>query len=278
MYGTPENTYQQQNNNYQQQPAQQPVSMSLDSVMQGGTPSAFGKNDPIGTSVEGDIVSIEAQQQTDFTTNRPLFYPNGNPKPQVVIHLKTNLHDPEREFDDGMRAVYVKGYNIASLRQASQQAGRGNFPHVGDHLKATFSSTRPAQQRGYNDAKLYTYVVTPGDPGKAALEAAMTAPQPEPQAQQGDAWGQPATQPQQQAYGQPQYGVAQPQRQDCVTPQQAAQILQLKAVGKAPQEIAGMMGLTLQQVLAVSDAANPSAHAGSEQTDPAFTDVGNRRQ
>ena len=61
--------------------------------MQGGAPSAFSKDDPIGTSVEGEIVEIRAEQQTDFTTGEPLFYPNGKAKPQVVIHLQTSLQD-----------------------------------------------------------------------------------------------------------------------------------------------------------------------------------------
>lgn len=257
MYGN-QNQYQQQNNFQQPQQSQQPAApMSLDSVMQGGTPSAFAKNDPIGTSVSGEITSIEAQQQTDFTTGEPLFYPNGNPKPQVVIHLKTSLHDQNREYDDGIRAVYVKGYNIANLRAASQQAGVGNFPRVGDQLTATFSSTKPAQQRGYNDAKLYTYTVIPGNPNKSGLEQAMADPyagqQPNamPQTAQGYA---PAPQ-------QPTQAAAQP-----VTPQQTTQILQLKAIGKTPQDIAGMMGLTVEQVLAVGQ----TPQQGGQQPEPEF--------
>lgn len=248
MYG---NNYQQgngfQQNGYQQpQQAQQPVSMSLDSVMQGGTPSAFSKDDQIGASVSGEITSIEAQQQTDFTTGAPLFYPNGNPKPQVVIHLKTSQHDPNREYDDGMRAVYVKGYNLKALKQASQQAGVGDYPRVGDQLTATFSSTQPAKQRGYNDAKLYTYVVVPGNPHKAGLDAAMNDPQAMAQQPAPAAVFAPAPAP--AVYVTPQ----QPANPAAPNPQQTQQILQLKALGKTPQEIAGMMGIDVQQVLAAA--------------------------
>lgn len=58
---------------YRPQQAQQQSaeSLSLDDVMQGGAPSAFSKDDPIGTSVEGEIVEIRAEQQTDFTTGEP---------------------------------------------------------------------------------------------------------------------------------------------------------------------------------------------------------------
>ena len=118
MYGN-QNQYQQQNGFQQPQQAASPVEMSLDSVMQGGSPGLFDKNDPVGTSHQGEITGIEAQQQTDFQTGAPLFYPNGNPKPQVVIHLKTGLRDPERNYDDGVRAFYCKGYSIPNLRAAS---------------------------------------------------------------------------------------------------------------------------------------------------------------
>ena len=159
-----------------QQAQQQPTeALSLDDVMQGGAPSAFSKDDPIGTSVEGEIVEIRAEQQTDFTTGEPLYYPNGKAKPQVVIHLQTSLQDPDRVGDSGIRGVYVKGYNIGQLRLACRQAGVGDHPNVGDHLKATFARTQPAKTRGYNDAKIYDYVVTPKK--QSDLNAAMNDPQ-----------------------------------------------------------------------------------------------------
>ena len=67
MFGT--NNYgggftQQGGASYRPQQAQQQSaeSLSLDDVMQGGAPSAFSKDDPIGTSVEGEIVEIRAEQ------------------------------------------------------------------------------------------------------------------------------------------------------------------------------------------------------------------------
>ena len=141
MYGN-QNQYQQQNGFQQSQQAASPV----------------------GTSHQGEITGIEAQQQTDFQTGVPLFYPNGNPKPQVVIHLKTGLRDPKRNYDDGVRAFYCKGYSIPNLRAASQQAGVGNFPRVGDTIRITFSETKPSQTRGFADAK----ICAAGDAGPPA--------------------------------------------------------------------------------------------------------------
>lgn len=212
----------------QQQPAE---AMSLDDVMQGGAPSAFSKDDPIGTSVEGEIVEIRAEQQTDFTTGEPLYYPNGKPKPQVVIHLQTTMTDPNRIGDSGIRGVYVKGYNIGQLRLACRQAGVGDHPNVGDHLKATFARTQPAKTRGFNDAKIYDYIVTPKK--TADLTTAMNDPQ------AGMTQQQPAQPVQQVTFSQP----------AGLTAQERQQVLQLKSLGKTPQEIAGLLGKTVDQVV-----------------------------
>jgi DNA-binding CsgD family transcriptional regulator len=236
MFGT--NNYgggftQQGGASYRPQQAQQQSaeSLSLDDVMQGGAPSAFSKDDPIGTSVEGEIVEIRAEQQTDFTTGEPLYYPNGKPKPQVVIHLQTTMTDPNRIGDSGIRGVYVKGYNIGQLRLACRQAGVGDHPNVGDHLKATFARTQPAKTRGFNDAKIYDYIVTPKK--TADLTTAMNDPQ------AGMTQQQPAQPVQQVTFSQP----------AGLTAQERQQVLQLKSLGKTPQEIAGLLGKTVDQVV-----------------------------
>lgn len=238
MFGT--NNYgggftQQGGASYRPQQAQQQSAetLSLDDVMQGGAPSAFSKDDPIGTSVEGEIVEIRAEQQTDFTTGEPLYYPNGKPKPQVVIHLQTTMTDPNRIGDSGIRGVYVKGYNIGQLRLACRQAGVGDHPNVGDRLKATFARTQPAKTRGYNDAKIYDYVVTPKK--TADLTTAMNDPQA----------GQQQYVPQQPAYGQT-ATIGQPAG---LTASDRQTIGQLAAAGKTAQEIAGLLGKPVDQVV-----------------------------
>ena len=192
--------------------------LSLDDVMQGGAPSAFSKNDPLGYSVEGEILDIHAEQQTDFTTGEPLYYPNGKAKPQVVIHIQTTMRDPNRVGDFGSRGIYVKGYNIAQLRVACQRAGIGDYPRVGDHLKATFANTRPSQTRGYNDAKIYEYTVTPKR--ESDLAATMTTENVQ-------------SQPVQQGLS----------ASDMQT------IGQLAAAGKQPAEIAGLINRPVEQVM-----------------------------
>ena len=241
--------------------------LSLDDVMQGGAPSAFSKNDPLGYSVEGEILDIHAEQQTDFTTGEPLYYPNGKAKPQVVIHIQTTMRDPNRVGDSGSRGIYVKGYNIAQLRVACQRAGIGDYPRVGDHLKATFASTRPSQTRGYNDAKIYEYTVTPKH--ESDLAAAMTTENVQSQPvqaapQHAPAYGAPVTinaqpQPVQHApaYGAPVTINAQPQPVQQGLPASDMQTIgQLAAAGKQPAEIAGLINRPVEQVVNALGAAN----------------------
>ena len=222
--------------------------LSLDDVMQGGAPSAFSKNDPLGYSVEGEILDIHAEQQTDFTTGEPLYYPNGKAKPQVVIHIQTTMRDPNRVGDSGSRGIYVKGYNIAQLRVACQRAGIGDYPRVGDHLKATFASTRPSQTRGYNDAKIYEYTVTPKR--ESDLAAAMTTENVQSQPVQADPQQDPA-------YGAPVTINAQPQPvQQGLSASDMQTIGQLAAAGKQPAEIAGLINRPVEQVMNALGAAS----------------------
>lgn len=150
--------------------------------------------------------------------------------------MQTSLQDPDRVGDSGIRGVYVKGYNIGQLRLACRQAGVGDHPNVGDRLKATFARTQPAKTRGYNDAKIYDYVVTPKK--QSDLSAAMNDPQ---AGQQQYA----PQQPQQSAYGQP-TTIGQPAG---LTASDRQTISQLAAAGKTAQEIAGLLGKPADQVI-----------------------------
>lgn len=199
---------------------------SLDQVMAGGTPSAFDKDDPINTSVNGSITSIEARQQTDFDSGQPKFFDDGRPMMQVVIHLQTTMNDPSNLADDGQRAIYVKGKNIGNLRAAAQKAVGANFPAVGDGLTVTYVGDDEPKRRGYRGAKLYSFQITKG---AGALDQAMQqAPA------QAQAPSNPAAsymQPQQQM---PAQQPAAPQQQPSVN---VNQIRQLATLGKSPEEI-----------------------------------------
>lgn len=135
-----------------------------------------------------------------------------------------------------------------AYRLAMRKAGI-NRPKPGDRMRATYKGLGQPIARGLSAPKMYEYEFTRlDDVDRFAM-----------QDQQPPASGQ-TTQP---AYRQPQQaGYAQP-AQPRVDVQQ---ILQLKQLGKSPQEIAGMLGLTVEQVIA---AANGQAQ-GSENASDAF--------
>ncbi|KFI51718.1 hypothetical protein [Bifidobacterium biavatii] len=235
-------------------PAQSVALPSLDQMMSGGIPSAFGKNDPIGISVTGEILDIHADQQRDFDSKAPLFWDDGNPRMMIVITLQTALHDPMIQFDDGKRRIYVKqGHQSTALAQAARMAGVGNYPRVGDTLTATFSGTTPAKKRGYNDAKNYTYQVKPTDPNKAGLDAVMGQADPYQSAPQQSA-------PAQQLQG----SFAQPAMPQQPLPQvDAQQILQLRAVGKSLPEIQTLTGAPVAEINRILDQASQQQQPGT---------------
>lgn len=208
---------------------QQPVVLpTLAQVMAGGTPSFFQREDPIGTSVTGTVESIEAQQQRDMDTQEPKWFDNGQPMMQVVIHVATNLRDNTIPGDDGVRAVYVKGKNLGTLRQASRIVGR-DFPHVGDGFTATYTANGEAKKRGWNPPKLYSYEIVPNQ--TQVTQAMSATPQ-----QTATPASQPARRPvvQQPTFQQPQVN--------------AVQIQQLAAAGRSALEIAGFLGIPEQTV------------------------------
>lgn len=276
------NNYQPQQYGYGQQPQQAPAAKlsSIDDLLSGsGAKAFFNADSQIGASVTGVVDLVETVQAHDFQSKQPAFWNDGRPQMQIHIVLQTTLRDPSVDDDDGRRSLWIKGWGIQlkAFREACKQAG-GNPPKNGDTMTATFSGLG---ERGNapQAPKVYEYRIVPANGVNALVNPQQPVQQAAAQPQQGyyqpvqqSDYSQP--QPQQQQPPQSPFGVwsataQQPIQQPQVAqPQQMAvnpqQVLQLKAAGKAPQEIAGLLGTTLQQVLAITDAANPMAHSGSE--------------
>ena len=137
-----------------------------------GSPSAFDKNDPVGTTVTGTIAEKPVvAQQTDIQTGKPLEWDNGDPKLQLIVTLQTSLRTSDD--DDGLRRVYVKGSTKSGCRSlhdavatAVKESGAKGL-EVGGTLAVTFIGTEPSQTKGFNDRKLYSATYVP----PAAVEA-----------------------------------------------------------------------------------------------------------
>jgi hypothetical protein len=110
----------------------------------------------IGAQVSGFICAKpEKQQQRDFDTGQPKYWPNSTePMWQVRVILQTEERDPEVEEDDGRRAIYVKGNMRNAVQKALTQAGVGGLAVGGKLLVKYMSDDKPAR-KGLNGAKLY---------------------------------------------------------------------------------------------------------------------------
>lgn len=153
----------------------------LDDILSGGAKNPFGRdaegNDaPVGTSVTGTITNIAKRQVTDINTKEPQNWPDGNPKEQAVITLKTEQKVDEE--DNGERSVYIKlwGLQKQALKEASQ-AAKG-VPEVGDTFTATFVGLGKRTNPAFNPPKIYKYEIKKGSPLESSLGVQTVNAQP----------------------------------------------------------------------------------------------------
>ena len=151
---------------------------TADQFLTGGSLSA--KFEKIGDTVSGVICEPPTvQQQTDFTSGAPQFWPDGNPKVQLAVTLQTDQHDPTQADDDGRRRVYIKNQMRQAVVEALRKANAKAL-EVGGTLTVTYSADGVAKQRGFNAPKQYTVQYQP----PAVNEQAAFLSTPEPAQQQ----------------------------------------------------------------------------------------------
>ena len=254
----------------QQPQAQAPSAKleSLDELLSGsGAKSFFNADSQPGATVTGVLDLIETSQMRDFQTKQPAYWNDGRPQMQIHIVLQTTLRDPSIEDDDGRRSLWIKGWGIQlkAFREACRQAGV-KAPKAGDSMSATFTGLG---ERGNapQPPKVYAYQITPSNSVAQLVNPQPAAP-PQPayqQAPQQYAPQQPVQQqmPVQQAPQQPTAPQYTQQPAPVQSPQASVQqIQQLRSLGKTDQEIAGLLGVTGQQISQIAG----SPVTGSEDT------------
>lgn len=166
----------------------------LDQAFQGSGRSIFTKDTPPGTTITGTITDAAMKQVTKFGSTEPDYFQSGDPKMQVILTLKTDLHDDVD--DDGTRAAYIKlwGSQKAALAKAIETAGCAKASQIlipGTIFKATFhgKETRASKNGSFTE-NVYSYQLQKGAPAgidQAIAQPAVAATQVAPAA--------PATQP-----------------------------------------------------------------------------------
>lgn len=115
-----------------------------------------------GDTVTGDITEIEDRQQTEFSTDEPLFWDDAKTRPRMmtVITLDTV---------DGKRRLFIKGkYLEAAMNDAVDAAGTDG-PAVGGTLTVTYTGDGEPAKGSMFPPKLYAATYTPPvKPGETA--------------------------------------------------------------------------------------------------------------
>lgn len=134
----------------------------------GGASASFPT---IGTTVSGQIVSEpKVQQQIDPATKEGKVWKNGDPMMQIVVALQTTERNPQRDGDDGIRNLYVKGAMLKTVREAVAQTGARGL-EVGGTLTVTYVADGEKTNPAFAPPKLYTAQYRP--PAGAAANAML---------------------------------------------------------------------------------------------------------
>lgn len=139
-----------------------------------------------GATITGTVKTAPYEkQQTKYGTSEPDYWPNGDPKMQVLVHLATDQRvDAD---DDGDRTLYVSSSRMKrAIGEAMRNAGAKDI-EVGGSLTVTYTGPDPASKNPANPAKLYTAsYMPPASPlaQQATAPAQPAAPAPQPVAQQ----------------------------------------------------------------------------------------------
>lgn len=150
-----------------------------DVLFGGGTPAAQFKSP--GDTFAGPITKLEAVQARKFgKDNKPTdeldTWPNGDPKMQAVVTLRTDHRDPSDPSDEGDRKVYIASrFMQAAVREAVKRAGKRSLD-IGGILRVTFTHEERQAESGLN-AKMYEVDYTPVSAAAANQALGVTSAQ-----------------------------------------------------------------------------------------------------
>lgn len=140
------------------------MSIDVNDLLTAGEKIPGAKFEKIGDKVVGSIVSAEARQCMKFGTTDLDYWPQGDPKMQVVVTLQTDERDAAIEDDDGKRRLHAK--KPGNMLSAIVAALAGNRLEVGGRLAVMFTGEEPSQKG--NPTKLYQAAYQPPAANAAA--------------------------------------------------------------------------------------------------------------
>lgn len=142
------------------------------------------KFETIGAKITGTVKSAPRErQQTKYGTQEPDFWPNGDPKMQILVDLQTTERADAN--DDGERTLYVASKNLKNaIGAAIRESGAPDLA-PGGVLTVSYVGNDPASKNPANPAKMYAaHYTAPTSAFVAPTAAAPAAPAPVPSAPQ----------------------------------------------------------------------------------------------
>lgn len=161
-------------------------------VLMGGGGAPAVKLDQQGVEVGGSIVTKpQVRQETEFGTQKPKFFPSGDPILGLLVDVQTNQRDASVDDDDGVRRFYIEGKRLKdAVREAVRASGAPGL-EVGGQLWVAFIGHGQPASAGISSPKLYQARYVPA--ATAALQ-----PQQQPPVQQPTYQAPPPVQQQHQ--------------------------------------------------------------------------------
>lgn len=203
------------------------------------------KFDTVGATITGTVKSSPRErQQTKFGSQEPDFWPNGDPKMQILVDLQTDQRADMN--DDGARTLYVASSNMKrAISDAIRTAGASDL-EPGGTLTVQYVGNDPASKNPANPAKMYAAQYTRATSAFAQPPAPQPVQAPPVQAAPAAPVPQPAqAAPLQQA---PFVPAAPQPHPSGLNEQQIAQLQQLRGAGIPDGTIATAINATPEQI------------------------------
>lgn len=148
---------------------------ALDEFLEGGGgPKGISwKDAKVGNSITGIIYDAEMRDKLDPKTKAVVLNAYGKPKKVMVLHLLTDLRDPEIEGDDGKRRAFLQGNALFEFRKYLKD--NDLKVRKGGRFKQTLIGTKPTEH--FNPQNLFQclYAAPTQESLGAANQATNTA-------------------------------------------------------------------------------------------------------
>lgn len=157
-----------------------PFGQNANAFLSGGAPTQKFPRE--GFEWGGTIESWEMAQQTNMETGDLLFWNDGKPRLQLIMHMQgeptgitweTNAYKQVAlPDDDGSRRLFVKGGLQKAVSKAMRDAKVKEL-EVGAHLKITRTRDLPPVKKGQNGAHTFSAIWTPASKNPHAASAML---------------------------------------------------------------------------------------------------------